>query len=242
MRSTGAVMCKITMGLLGVMATQVASAAGEESGPYEWDLNVTGRYEQFRTGGIPVWDPAYGYIYTMLHQWKEGANGEWTPWSSMGGQFIAQRPAAALDCKGRMHLFAVAKNAKVYAAWQTVAGSDWKTDWTPMGGGEVFSDGSYTNRNVARTIDAIRDEYKRIQIFVIGEDGEVYSLWQKTPCGEWSAWTKIGLIGGRAKTDLDVLIWPNAETNLFVLGSDAYVWNNHHASGGNWSGWHRAGD
>ncbi|GAB3943049.1 hypothetical protein GCM10027614_31120 [Micromonospora vulcania] len=54
-------------------------------------------------------------------------------------------------------------------------------DWTSLGG-----NGLSTDLAVAANADG------RLQVFVVGGNGSLYSMWQTTTSGPWSSWANLG--------------------------------------------------
>jgi hypothetical protein len=172
-----------------------------------------------------------GVVYTSW--W--GAGNEWSGiannWRPIGGFFPIGAPVGAVSRdSGQLHLFVVGNDGIVYTSWWDT-GADWSgvaNNWKPIGG--FFPEGAPVTAT-ARRPDVI-------DLFVVGNDGVVYTSWWAAG-KEWSGvannWRPIGgffpkgaRVSAVARTD-DSL-------DLFVVGNDGVVYTSWWSAGQEWSG------
>lgn len=152
------------------------------------------------------------------------APSRWSQWGSLGGN--VRSVAAARNADGRLEIFTVGTDAKVYSKWQTRPGSGPWSGW--LG----------TQAHVSPFIAAETNADGRVEMFSVGTDGKVYNRWQWRRGGNWSDW---GSLGGDVRS---VAAARNADGRLeiFAVGTDNAVYNKwQRRPGGDWSGWARIG-
>jgi hypothetical protein len=135
---------------------------------------------------------------------------------------------------GRMQIFGVGADYNVYTMWKITTDPDsaW-SDWTDMGGGTA---GIADDATVA--VGYLPDG--RMQIFGVGNDHHVYSLWKVTadPNSLWSAWQSLD--GSAAGAVIGIGYLPDQRIQLFVMGLDGTFqscWKITTDSNSDWSGW-----
>jgi hypothetical protein len=103
--------------------------------------------------------------------------------------------------------------------WQTAAGSNTWTDWTPLGG-KIKGDPA-----VVRNADG------RLEAFVIDtSDNGLWHKWQ-TAAGSntWTNWESLGIVTGGIKGDPAVVSNADGRLEAFVVGSsDTGLWHKWH--------------
>jgi hypothetical protein len=135
---------------------------------------------------------------------------------------------------GRLEAFGFGANRQIYHAWQSTPNSSF-TAWYSLGGppsGQFISDPA-----------AGRNADGRIETFAVGDDGNLYHIWQTSPGGGWTAFYSLGRPGTTALTAV-----PSIATNtdgrleIFAVGADGAVWHTWQWSGGaGWSNWYSLG-
>lgn len=152
----------------------------------------------------------------MIHRWQTGSDGAWSPWASLGGDFISE-PTVVTKKDGNLELFAVNKNGALYHRWQD--GTGWNTTgWESLGG--AFSSAP----SVAKNVDG------REELFAVGTNREVYHRWQIVPGGAWvGAWESLG---GTVKYAPAVIANKNGALEVFAVGMDNAVYSKWQAAPG----------
>jgi hypothetical protein len=167
---------------------------------------------------VPIPDP---------HDWS----GIYDNWRPIGGVFS---PGAKINAVARtpnnLDLFVVGNDGIVYTSWWTTD-SDWsgvKNDWRPIGG--FFPPGA--------PIVAVARTSNNLDLFVVGNDGVVYTSWWAAG-SDWSGvnnnWKPIGGIFPKGAPLAAVSRTPN-NLDLFVVGNDGVVYTSWWAAGSDWSG------
>ena len=203
-----------------VLCPSLASAgpvAAEWRGNLAVGQNVDGRLELFKTN-------AKG---TVLHRWQQVANGEWSPWASLGGT-VADGLAVAAGADGRLELFAVDKTSHSLKCigQKTPSDREWG-DWVDLGG------------QITAPVTVGVNLDRRLEVFAVGvADGAVKCLWQTERAGGWSAWTGLG---GRVEPGLVVVHNRDGCMELFgvdaVRGNLVHCWQHGGSSPGSWQPW-----
>jgi hypothetical protein len=155
-------------------------------GPFASDpvvaRNADGRLEIFKV------DANDNQLY---HRWQTSPNNssQWSNgWDPLGGYWFPRtRPAIARNADGRLELFMVGSDRRLYHTWQNSPSSSngWFTSWALIG-----KPGSSTANNqwplssiptVAQNADG------RLDVFMMGLDGILYHTWQNSPSSsnEW---------------------------------------------------------
>lgn len=191
-------------------------------------LNTEGRLEFFSIG-----------VDGLFHIWQVVPNGGWFDWflhgtpagtgfSIVGGTPLALAPSA----DGRLELFAVGDDGNLYHLSQ-VAPSDGWSDW--------ISHGVPQGALLDRTLALAPNTDGRLQLFALGQDGNLYSIWQVVPNGGWSDWSSFGAPAGVLLDSATIALAPTGDgrLELFVPGQDGnlyHIWQVA-PSGSGWSPW-----
>ncbi len=185
--------------------------------------NADGRLELFVVGRS-------GQTYSS---WQTTPNGHWTSWAPLEDTF--QLPpgdhlSAARDTAGEVHLFTVAGNGQSYSKSQTTPNGHW-TQWTALGG--IVELPAAAPASVAPNADG------RLQLFVVGGNGQAYTSWQVRQTGNWAAWSPLG--GASALPPAaPIAVAPNPDGRLqaFVVGTNGQTYSSWQQSpNGQWSPW-----
>ena len=170
-----------------------------------------------------------GVVYTAW--WAAG--GDWSSaggsWWPIGGTFPAGAPIAAVArTPENIDLFVVGDDGIVYTSWW-VAGQDWSGlhNWRPIGG--TFPAGA--------PIAAVSRTPGNIDLFVVGNDGIVYTSWWYAG-QDWSGLNNWRPIGGTFPAGAPVAAVSRTPGNidLFVVGNDGLVYTSWWYAGQDWSG------
>jgi len=140
--------------------------------------SADGRLELFVTGQD-------GSLY---HQWETAVGTfTWSGWMSMGNPAgaggLVDHPVLAASADGRLELFITGSDGNVWHMWQMAASNGW-SDWDPArpppgAGGAAAPD-------VAPSGD------RRLELFVVGADGNLWHQWQTAASNGWSDWVSCG--------------------------------------------------
>jgi hypothetical protein len=168
-----------------------------------------------------------GIVYTAW--WNEGAG--WSKVLPIGGFFPAGAPIAAVACRqNHLDLFVVGNDGRVYTSWWHDGGawSGAQNNWQPIGG---FFPAKAHVAAVARTQD-------HLDLFVVGNDGRMYTSWWHDG-GAWSGandnWQPIGgFFPAGAPTS--ALAREAGHLDAFVVGHDNRVYTAWWHAGQSWSG------
>lgn len=133
-----------------------------------------------------------GRVYTS---WWNEETGIWSGvgdrWRNIGGVFPPRANISAVArLPSQLDLFVVGFDGRVYTSWWGGGVSDWSglgDRWTNIGGG-IFRPGS--------PVAAVARRTGHIDLFVVGNDGNVYTSWWSETTNVWSgvvgSWHSIG--------------------------------------------------
>ena len=134
-------------------------------------FNADGRAEEFSTFNGHVWDCIQEY-----------GGQPYPPCYDFGYIGAQGTPAATINCEGKIHVFVVGTNGRLYVKWQVAPRSHvYSHPWFDLGGG-------LTSNPDAVTVQG------RVEVFARGGDLALWTRWQTSSCGAWSNW---GSAGGR---------------------------------------------
>jgi hypothetical protein len=159
-------------------------------------------------------------------------------WLSFGGAFL-DGPAMALSADGRQELFAVGKDGVLYHRYETVVSYELET-WTP----QWFSHGTPAGTLLTNKPALAANADGRLELFVIGTDGNLYSIAQTAPSNGWTTWSSLGAPSGvKLLSSPAVKASNDGRLELFVVGDDGAL---HHlwqvAVNNGWSPWYSHGN
>lgn len=105
---------------------------------------------------------------------------------------LPDSPVLAMAADGRLELFLSGPEGAVYHARQTATGTGTGTGWSPWQSHGVPGDlPGYPGIHPSPVAGAGADG--RLELFVIGRDGQLWHRWQTDPGGGWTAsWTSHG--------------------------------------------------
>ncbi|HEV2135044.1 MAG TPA: hypothetical protein VGR47_12470 [Terracidiphilus sp.] len=179
-------------------------------------------------GGVSVTNDQDGRIEIFgvgsnkhLHNvWQTSPNNGWSGWGDLGapgpGISIGD-PRVVRNADGRLEVFLLANDGKVWHIWQTAPNNGW-SGWSSLGGPSVqISNGAPF---VGNNADG------RIEVFVTGADGGIYHIWQTAPSNGWSSWAQLvaPLPGVQFYGLGGVYNNQDGRFQLLFIGSDGALW------------------
>jgi hypothetical protein len=124
---------------------------------------------------------------------------------------FASTPALARNGDGRLELFVRGNDGALWHLWQTADSSAWSEHWISHGDAGV---GFASAPALARSGDG------RLELFVRGNDGALWHLWQTAPSGAWSEWLPHGGFNLRLMSSLDEVNGiPTEGKNLIIVAA-----------------------
>jgi ligand-binding sensor domain-containing protein/signal transduction histidine kinase len=167
----------------------------------------------------------------LRHRWQKPSNGDWSAWSSLGGEVLPVI-AIANDADGRMAVFAVdrASRALKVIRQQATNSLSWG-NWTSLGG------------SVEPPIAAGKNADGRLEVFVRdAADHLLKHIWQTNAQGRWSPWANVS---GSEKLDLAIAQNKDGRLELFGLNADdrtmSHCWQKQVNGSDDWSEWSNLG-
>lgn len=143
-----------------------------------------------------------------------------------GTELKGKEVEVAENTDGRLELFVIGLDNKVWQTWQTV----------PNG---LLGWSNPTDFGMKATeIEASRNKDGRLETFAIDTDGQVQQKWQRNVNGNWSNWRNFGL--DTKAVEMDVVQNQDGRLEVFAIGSDGAIkqkWQNVPNGGTDWSNW-----
>jgi hypothetical protein len=183
---------------------------GKPSG-YSLGLPVVG-YNQ--DGRIELF--AMGSNNHVWHIFQTDPNGAWsTGWGEfVGGDSYCAIVGENLD--GRMELFNLQYDLAIWHTWQGVPNGPFVGSWETFG---------WPATGVSATCPRVnRNQDGRLEVFTIGNDGNVYSMPQASPNDGWGSWVNFGKPPGRSISSLAMGHDQDGRMFFFVLGDDQAIY------------------
>jgi hypothetical protein len=154
--------------------------------------------------------------------------GGWSAWTNKGGQLLnGSGPAIYSWGTERTGWFVTGTNNALYHMWNDSTGAH---GWENLGG-VLTSSPAAVSRSAGK-----------IDVFVRGGDGALWSRWTVDGGTSWSAWYKIGgqLLNGTSPAAYD---WGEAGIGVFVTGTNRALYQVSYEGNGNsaWSNWENLG-
>jgi hypothetical protein len=182
--------------------------------------------------GIEFWSAASnGQIWT-LYQQSPGA--DWSVWEGPGfkQQPVALRQlAAALQNNGNVLLVGLDDNGNGWTCGQTAPGGDWGA-W----GSLSLAPQPAPFRRVAASQQG---GGRGIKLWTTGEDGQIWTLEQSSPGGNWTSWEGPGFRDQPVPMFKMAAAQQNNENIMFWgLDAEGRLWGiAQNAPGGGWDNW-----
>ena len=159
--------------------------------------------------------------------WPVQGSGNWNPdWFPLPGQAVFDREKQRLSVVSRapdnLDLFVIGNDDRVWSTFWPIRGRKWNPDWFPLPGQARFG-------HLTQQVVAVARTPTNLDLFVIGNDGHVYStFWPVQGNGNWNAeWFPLP---GQAVFDRDnqrlaVVSRTKNNLDLFVIGNDNHAWS-----------------
>lgn len=175
---------------------------------------------------------AQGDVYTSNWSTSSPWSGVNDNWKDIGGVFPPGAPIAAVARNpDQIDLFVTGNQGDVYTSYWT-AGGEWTgigNKWQDIGG--VFPAGA--------PISAISRNPNQIDLFVTGNQGDVYTSWWTSGVTDWTGvgnkWTDIGGVFPAGARVAAASRAPD-RIDLLVTGNNGNVYSSWWSEGGDWSG------
>ena len=138
----------------------------------------------------------------------------------------------------RIDTFVIGNNGGIYTTGQT-GGGVWEA-WHAVG-----DPGAGENVPTNSVVSAISRRANRLDIFVVGHNGGIYTSGQKDG-GLWDVWHAIGDPGAGENVPTRSYVWPVSRIqdriDLFVVGHNGGIYTTGQTNGSSWEAWHPVGN
>jgi hypothetical protein len=195
-----------------------------------------GRLEVFAVGSD------HGGGQSLWHRWQTTSVNGWSDWFSLGAPPDANglrwSPTVAPGADGYLEVFVVGDDLQpdglgsggaLHRSSQTVRNgglSHWRS--YPTGGPNLFGSPA-----VVRGTDG------HLEVFVLGDDGALWHMWQTLPIIGWSQWVSHGAPRGLLLNSApSVIAGEDGRLDVFIVSQEAALWRiAKTAADGGWSDW-----
>lgn len=143
-------------------------------------LSADGRQELFAVGKNGV---LYHRYETVVSYELETWTTQWLSHGTPPGTLLTGKPAMAANADGRLELFVAGTDGNLYQIAQTAPSNGW-TNWSAFGAPAGVKLAS------SPAVKASNDG--RLELFVVGDDGALYHIWQVAVNNAWSPWFSHG--------------------------------------------------
>ena len=192
----------------------------------------------------------------LWHTYQTSPNGPWSPGQLLGGpgsaimgNVVVGRNAPNASGYPALEAFVIGGDKQLHHIWQLGANRGWSGWGNSLGAPSVgiappVINGAdiaqyYAGAVVASNADG------RLEVFLLGNDLNIWHIWQTAPNGTWSAWQTLGspttaggspILNYRGRWQIGKN--SDGRVELFVAGTDGnvyHIWQI--APNGVWSGW-----
>jgi hypothetical protein len=176
-----------------------------------------------------------GGIYTA--SWNPTFKDGWHGWWKITGLQVDPGTPVSVASKGANNLdvFVVGKDGGIYtASWGSQTNYAWSS----------FTQIPNLKTKPGSIVDAIARSSNRLDIFVTGEDGYVYTSSLANPPKNWQSWSTIANIQVAPGSPVSAASRESDNLDIFVVGKDGGIYTAAKGSQTNnvWEGWWRIGD
>jgi hypothetical protein len=146
----------------------------------------------------------------------------WGAWTPIGFPVVGVAPAAKLAAAsnhdGHLEVFAVGADGAVWHTWQTALNGPWFPGWASLGQPAGVSFASPPPQGV---IHVERNQDGRLEVFVTGDDGNMWHIWQAVRDANWiDGWESLGRPDGLAAPGFNQALVRNEHDELEVFVSN----------------------
>jgi hypothetical protein len=116
--------------------------------------------------------------------WQTSPANGWSGIGSLGGTILSP-PAVSRNGDGRLEVFVIGTDRRMFHRWQVAPNNGWSPNWTRRELG-----------NCTGNVAAIRNGDHRIEVFVLNDIGNLIHMWQNgvNGAGGWG-WNTTNLGG-----------------------------------------------
>jgi hypothetical protein len=166
---------------------------------------------------------ALGDDGALWHMWQTAPNNDWSQWVSHGaprGLLLNSAPSVAAWEDGRLDVFMVTQEAVLWHIAKTAVNGGW-SDWISHGSPSGVLFGSDSTPVVTRSADGC------LEVFVVGNDGRLWQMWQSASNGDWSGWRPHDAPSGMKFLRLRPAVASGLDgrLELFLVADDASLWH-----------------
>ena len=132
-----------------------------------------------------------------------------------------------MNGESRLEILVRGNDGALWHRWQEQRGGAWSKEWV--------SRGSVSGGFAGAPALALNGE-GRLEVFVPGNDGALWHLWQERPGGLWvNDWVSLGSAGGGFDNTPALALNGEGRLELLARGQDGVLWHRWQERGGLWS-------
>ena len=179
---------------------------------------------------------------SLWHRWETTSGNGWSDWCSHGtppdANGLRWSPTVAPAADGCLEVFVVGDDLQpdglgsggaLHRTSQTACNGEWSR-WRsyPTGGPNLFGSPA-----VVRSADG------HLELFVLGDDGALWHMWQIAPKNGWSQWVSHGAPPGLLLNSApSVAAGEDGRLDVFIVSQEAALWHiGKTAANSGWSDW-----
>ena len=159
-------------------------------------------------------------LYELPEGGRSTLGGAWRTIGRIPSGLRLAAPMAGISEDGRLEIFARGSDNTMWHVYQQPSGSTWSS-WESLGRppGVALPFG-FAGDAVAQNVD------RRLEVFVVAGDSEVWHIYQTRPNCCWSAWENLGHPRSdfRLTTELRIVKRRSLKLELFALDQQGTLW------------------
>jgi PASTA domain len=178
---------------------QIGQVSGSNDWPGGWQdhgapnvANLAGPVTAARSGDGRIEVFAIDSDGSLWNVRQTAPSSAYSGWNAYGnpGVAVEDRPALARSADGRLELFVRGQDSLLYHQWETAVGTFSWSGWNSFDAAST-PDKRFTDHPVvAPSADG------RLELFLTGNDQNMYHAWQTSASNGWSDWVNEGAEGG----------------------------------------------
>jgi hypothetical protein len=171
-------------------------------------------------------------VLTFLEKGDTMVQTNWTSLGKPASNITLSSPHAVQNADGRLEVLLNGSDGNLWHIWQITPGENWGA-WTGLS--QPPNTSFFTIPVAGKNADG------RIEAFSIGDDGNLWHVWQTAPGNGWFNWFSSGKPSssvGNIEHAPGVEINPNGRLEVFTSGTDGALWHIYQlTANGTWGTW-----
>jgi CubicO group peptidase (beta-lactamase class C family) len=172
-----------------------------------------------------------GGVYTAAWD-ADVASGQWRGWWRIGN--LTAKPGTSVSAvardPGKLDIFVAGADGKTYtAAWDAAVAGGWRGWWNVLTG--ALPPGG--------SVAAVSRNPKQLDIFLVSNDGGIYTAAWEATANKWAGWWRIGNLTANPGAPIAAVARTADKLDIFVAGTDGKTYTSgwDGAVAGGWRSW-----